>query len=222
MQKQPTRGFPKKSCSENMQHIYKKTPMLKYDFNKVALKLYWNHTSAWVFSCKSCCIFSEHLFLRTYLEDCFCWCYLIDDLTFLHPKLCVGTHYGKFLNNSQENRRPITRKQNLKFYQFWGISTFRISSLNPTFWWITSYCIIAVHKGGRDCWVCRLNLTKSAKCEPLLTMPSHSAFVLRNYGQTNKTIESNQSISASQTLLTNRYQWIDFIQLKHWFSSDNF
>ena len=26
--------------------------MLKYDFNKVALKLYWDRISAWVFSCK--------------------------------------------------------------------------------------------------------------------------------------------------------------------------
>ena len=32
--------------------------MSKCDFNKVANQLYWNHTSAWVFSCK----LSEHLF----------------------------------------------------------------------------------------------------------------------------------------------------------------
>ena len=43
-----------KSCSENMQQIYRRTPMPKYDFNKVA------------------CIFSEHLFLRTPLNGCFC------------------------------------------------------------------------------------------------------------------------------------------------------
>ena len=30
-------------------------------------QLYWNYTSAWV-----SCIFSEHLFLRTRLEGCFC------------------------------------------------------------------------------------------------------------------------------------------------------
>ena len=39
-QKQPTRGVLRKSCSENMQQIYSKTPMPKYDFNKVALQLY--------------------------------------------------------------------------------------------------------------------------------------------------------------------------------------
>ena len=42
-----TRGVLKKRCSENMQRIYRRTPMPKYDFNKVAKQLYWNHTSAW-------------------------------------------------------------------------------------------------------------------------------------------------------------------------------
>ena len=35
-----------------MQQIYIKAPMPKYDFSKFAKQLYWNHTSAWVFSCK--------------------------------------------------------------------------------------------------------------------------------------------------------------------------
>ena len=30
--------------------------------------------------------------------------------------------------------------------------------------------------------VCGWNLTKSTKCEPLLTMPSHGVFVLTDYG----------------------------------------
>ena len=33
-QKQPSRGVLNKSCSENMQQIYRRTPMLKCDFNK--------------------------------------------------------------------------------------------------------------------------------------------------------------------------------------------
>ena len=33
-----------------MQQIYRRTPVLKCDFNKIALQLNWNHTSAWVFS----------------------------------------------------------------------------------------------------------------------------------------------------------------------------
>ena len=40
MQKQPPRGVIKKSCSENMQQIYRKPPMSKSDFNEVAKKLY--------------------------------------------------------------------------------------------------------------------------------------------------------------------------------------
>ena len=39
--KQPSRGILKKRCCENVQQIYRRTNMLK-----------WNHTSAWVFSCK--------------------------------------------------------------------------------------------------------------------------------------------------------------------------
>ena len=34
-QKQPSRGGLKKRCSENMQQIYRRTPMSKSDFNKV-------------------------------------------------------------------------------------------------------------------------------------------------------------------------------------------
>ena len=45
---------------EDMQQIYRRTPMPKWDLNK----LYWNRTSAWVFSCKFAAyfqsIFSEH------------------------------------------------------------------------------------------------------------------------------------------------------------------
>ena len=47
-QKQLFIGVLKKKCSENMQQIYRRTPMPKCDFNKVALQLYWNHTLAWV------------------------------------------------------------------------------------------------------------------------------------------------------------------------------
>ena len=48
-QMQPSIGVLKKRCSENMQHIYRRTPMPKCDFNKVAFQRYWNHTLACVF-----------------------------------------------------------------------------------------------------------------------------------------------------------------------------
>ena len=38
-QKQPSRGVFIKRCSENMQQIYRRTPMLKCDFNIVAKQL---------------------------------------------------------------------------------------------------------------------------------------------------------------------------------------
>ena len=42
-----------------MQQIYMRTPMPKCDFSKVALQLYWNQTSAWVFSCKFAAYFQN-------------------------------------------------------------------------------------------------------------------------------------------------------------------
>ena len=64
VQKQPSRVVIRKRCFENMQKIYTRTPMSKYDFSKVA----WNHTSAWVFSCKFSAYFQntfslEHLWM---------------------------------------------------------------------------------------------------------------------------------------------------------------
>ena len=44
IQKQPSRDVLRRKCSGNMQQIYRRTPMSKYDFNKVALQLYWNST----------------------------------------------------------------------------------------------------------------------------------------------------------------------------------
>ena len=41
MQKQPSKGVLRKRYSENMYQIYRRTPMPKYDFNNVALHLYW-------------------------------------------------------------------------------------------------------------------------------------------------------------------------------------
>ena len=66
VQSQPFRGVLIKRCSENMLETYRRTPMPKCDFNKVAKELYWNLTSTWAFSCKYAAYFqntfsSEHL-----------------------------------------------------------------------------------------------------------------------------------------------------------------
>ena len=39
-QNQPPRGVLKKKCSENIHQIYRRTPMPKCDFHKVALQTY--------------------------------------------------------------------------------------------------------------------------------------------------------------------------------------
>ena len=49
---------------ENMQQIYRRTPMPKCHFNAVALQLYLNHTSEWVFSCK-CAAYFQNTFKNT-------------------------------------------------------------------------------------------------------------------------------------------------------------
>ena len=57
--KQPSASALKKRCSENMQQIYRRTLMLKCDFNKFAMQIYWNHISAWVSSCKTALYFQN-------------------------------------------------------------------------------------------------------------------------------------------------------------------
>ena len=54
-------------CSENMPQIYRRTPMPKWDANKVAKQLYWNLTPAWLFSCKFSAYFLY--FLNTFLQE---------------------------------------------------------------------------------------------------------------------------------------------------------
>ena len=53
-----------KRRSENMQQIYRRTPMPKCDFSKVALQLYWNRTSTWVFS-----VNLLHIFRTPFLKN---------------------------------------------------------------------------------------------------------------------------------------------------------
>ena len=64
IQKQPSSGGLRKRFSENIEQIYRRTPTPKCDFNKsyfgMGVLLY------------ICCIFSEHLSMRTRMEGCFC------------------------------------------------------------------------------------------------------------------------------------------------------
>ena len=68
--KQLSRRVLRKRCSENMQQIYRRTPvqseatLLKW--RSVAKRLYWNCTSAWVFSSKFAAYF-QNIYLCLYL-----------------------------------------------------------------------------------------------------------------------------------------------------------
>ena len=62
-QKHSSRDVLRKRCSENMQHIYRRTPLPKCHFNEVALQLSWNQTSAFVFSCKYAAYF-QYIFSK--------------------------------------------------------------------------------------------------------------------------------------------------------------
>ena len=49
-----------------MKQIYRRTPMSKCDFNKVAKQIYWNHTLPWVFYGKFATYF-QNTFSQEYL-----------------------------------------------------------------------------------------------------------------------------------------------------------
>ena len=66
--KRPPRGVLRKRSSENLQQIYRGTPKLKCNFNKVVSQLYWNYTSIWVFSCKLVAYFQN-----SFLKEHFRW-----------------------------------------------------------------------------------------------------------------------------------------------------
>ena len=55
-QKQPSRIVVRNRWTENKKQIYRRTPIRRCEFNKV---LYWNRTSAWVFSSKFAAYFQN-------------------------------------------------------------------------------------------------------------------------------------------------------------------
>ena len=79
--------------------------------------------------------------------------------------------------------------------------------------------VITAHKSGRDCmW------TESHKIYKFWALINQ---VLRRYFCScrlwlNKSNHQVKQVEASQSILTNWYQWIDFIQSKRWFWSENF
>ena len=84
-QKLPFRGVLRKSSSENMQQIYRRTPVPKCDFNKGALQFYWHCTSDG-FSPVNLRIIFRTLFPRTSLEGCF-WKPMVQESTQIMTKV---------------------------------------------------------------------------------------------------------------------------------------
>ena len=74
-QKQSSRGVLRKRCSENMQQIYRRTPMSKCEFNKLHFGM-----GVLLYIKFAACIFSEHIFLITPLDGCF-WYRLFSTLS---------------------------------------------------------------------------------------------------------------------------------------------
>ena len=56
-----SRVFSQKSVLKICSKIYRRTMTWKYDFDKVAKQLYWNHTSPWAFFCNFAAYFQKTL-----------------------------------------------------------------------------------------------------------------------------------------------------------------
>ena len=48
----PSVSWLQNQPSEYMLHIYRRTTMPKWDFNKVVKQFFWNHTLGWISACK--------------------------------------------------------------------------------------------------------------------------------------------------------------------------
>ena len=90
LQKRPFRGVLEKRCSENMQQIYRRTPMPKCDFNKVP--------------------FSEQFFNRTPLNGCFWNCLTLRDFK------TISHNFNIFLHFQQYTTSKLSRAYNKGYY----------------------------------------------------------------------------------------------------------
>ena len=90
--------FFEKRCSENMQQIDRRAPMLKCDFNATLLKLHFDMGVL----LSIYCILSKHLFLRTLLNGCL-WKIMI---TYLIVAF-VTNRYIKWI--TFENHMPVVK-----------------------------------------------------------------------------------------------------------------
>ena len=103
-QKQPSRGVLIKRCSENLQEIYRRMP--KCDFNKVALQLYSNRISVWVFSCRFL-----HIFRTPFSKNTSGWLLL---------KKSVLKNFAKFTGKLLWEIATLFKKG--LFHRYWAVN----------------------------------------------------------------------------------------------------
>ena len=118
-----------------MQQIYRRAPVLKCDFNKIALQLNWNHTSAWVFSCK----------FAAYFQNTFSWEHLWRTASVFVRIMGVQlgeTHYGNSSGNFHWTKETIrikkvveTESQITESTEYCLIQTFML------FWHFQTICL---------------------------------------------------------------------------------
>ena len=101
-QKQSLRDVPRKRYSENMQQIYRETPMPKCDFNKVALQIYSNFIEiALRHGCSS--VNALHIFRTPFLKNSSGWLLLnkyfsffFSVFIFVYDKFAIMQRYQRW------------------------------------------------------------------------------------------------------------------------------
>ena len=100
---------PWEKLIKNMEQIYRRTPMPKCDFIKVAKQLYWNCTSAWVFSCKFTAYFQntfsqEHLWVAVSVKCCVWYSYLTPKTPFFGNEITSFAKRFQFFGHRFRNK----------------------------------------------------------------------------------------------------------------------
>ena len=110
-----------------MQQIYRRTPMPKCNFNKIALQLYWNHASARVLSYKFVAYFQntfsqEHLWAAA-SDTCFgTWYYAITaSLTFEYICWLVVDLWFSLLLTIENLIIQKTKKRKISHFQVFQV-----------------------------------------------------------------------------------------------------
>ena len=153
---------------------YRRTPMPKSDFNKVAKELYWNHTSAWLFSCKICYIFSEYLFIRppmegfVYITKPILWIVLDSYVSAIERyrtiKYCL--HWDWYKNSCVKEEKKIIQEPSV-VYSYIGAKDIRYATGCYCHYGHcdhVDFCAKIKYRRSVDMWSCHRDPSKLAVC----------------------------------------------------------